>query len=150
MNENRLNGSYRIEANVSAEDWVVTGWEEGPVSDETAHLMGLFVNGSSTWDIRNLPSSDGLRVTIDGQAFQADLAPAEENCNRIDLEMAGTWANPENGATHSFLWIADLLWAGGDLSGTWSYEDQWTLEDQTGSTSFPSGELLGELRNASR
>lgn len=144
----RVNGTYRVESNVSDDDWVVTGWEDGPMTDESDHLMGLFVNGSATWDLRQLSASDALRVTIDGQAFEAALSTAEDNCNRLELEMEGSWANPQNGSTHQFLWIADLLWTGDALSGSWSYEDQWTLEDRTGSVSLPSGELQGSLRDA--
>ena len=144
----RLDGTYWLDSNVSGDDWEVTGWEEGPMTEETDHLMGLFVNGRTTWEIRNLPASDSLRLTIDGQPFEAELSTAEDNCNRIDLEMEGSWENPKNGATHQFFWSADLLWTGDALSGTWSYEDQWTLGERSGSILLPSGELQGSLRSA--
>ena len=142
----RLNGTYRLESNVSADDWEVSGWEDGPMIDETEHLMGLFVNGTSTWEVRELPSSGNLLLTIDGQGFEAAMSTAEDNCNRLDLEMEGSWNNPENGALHQFVWMADLLWSGDALSGSWSYEDQWTLEDRSGTVFLPSGELQGSLR----
>ncbi len=143
---NRLNGTYRVESNVSADDWGVTGWEDGPMIAETEHLMGLFANGTSTWELRNLPASGGLLVTIDGQGFEAALTAAEDNCNRLGVEMEGAWTNPENGALHDFVWLADLLWSGDALSGSWSYEDQWLLEDRSGTVFLPSGELQGSLR----
>lgn len=145
-NAARMDGVYTVEANVTADDWVVTGWEANEQTDQTTHLYGLFVNGSSTWELRNQPSAGGVRVTIDGQQFDAPLTVSDDNCNAFTLELAGQWNNPENGATHQFAWVGDLVWTGDALGGTWSYDDQWGLDGRTGSVSISKGELQASLR----
>ncbi len=144
-NPARLDGTYTVTANTINDDWSVSGFTEDEGDEEVQHLYGVFANGSSTWQLKHIPADDGFRVTIDGQQFAASYTPTDANCNRFELALSGAWTNPNNGATHQFSWVGDLVWTGDALGGDFTYEDEWGLDGRTGSVAIPSGEVKGTL-----
>ena len=141
----RIDGLYTVQSNVVSEDWVVTGYAEDDFEDRTNLLYGIFANGSSTWRVRSQPSAGGYQFVIDGQQFDAQATPSAENCNVLDVQMQGAWSNPENGAVHQFDWQGELVWTGDELGGSFSYEDEWGLDDTNGTISIPRGEIRATL-----
>jgi hypothetical protein len=147
-NPARLDGRYQVESNTVNDDWSVTGFDEGERDAEVAHLHGVFANGPATWNLKHVPADDGFRVTIDGQQYTATYTPSDANCNSFELSMSGAWSNPEDGATHQFTWVGDLVWTGDELGGTFEYRDEWGFDGRTGTVEIPSGEMRATIGGA--
>ncbi|HND33426.1 MAG TPA: hypothetical protein PKY30_03585 [Myxococcota bacterium] len=148
------------------------GSEGGLTLSEGYPTEELFINGTSRWKLNYQPSSERMTVLMNDVLEPTDL-PGEnfvftrveiggslkqdtENCNVLDLAMEDTYAASTTSFTgeiltnssHTFTFAANLVYAGDQLSGTFTYSDtvQGTDGDEVpfeGSITDASGTFLG-------
>jgi hypothetical protein len=113
------------------------GAEGSATVDEAYPSYEVFVNGWTRWEIAwsaaqtvtvrltDVAERQGDYGTGTEQTFQGTMVSSEANCNRVRLDLEGTWATV-SGSAHAFTYGADLTFTGGGLSGTFDYSDTWT------------------------
>lgn len=99
-----------------------------------------FYNGSRTWNIAYNRNANTVTLLIESQELTAAYTEDPANCNRFTLEITdGVWAadatalaDEENiTSNHAVHWLADLVWQGEELSGSYSVTDNWTVNGST-------------------
>lgn len=152
------------------------GTEGGLVLSEGYPTEELFVNGATRWKLNYQPSSERMTVLMNdvleptdlpgenfvftGVEISGALKQDEENCNILNLSMEDSYDASTSNFTgeiltdskHDFTFDARLVYAGDQLSGTFTYSDTMRGLDGDGapfegSISDANGTFLGVRAN---
>ena len=143
-NPSRIDGDYEVWSNAVGDGVVFTGLEDDEAT-RTEILQAAFPNGASSWSITYVPANGKIDLVIDeDQPFTATYEESPDNCNAFSMQFSGMFIS-EAGANHQFTWQGDLVYMGGEITGTFSYSDTWTHPDGQGSLEIPEGEIQAVL-----
>jgi hypothetical protein len=121
------------------------GTEGGATVDENYPSYDVFVNGWTRWEIAwsaagnvtvrmtDAPERQGDYGAAAEQTFQGTMISSEDNCNRVRLDLEGTW-DGASGSQHAFTYGADLTFTGDGLAGAFAYSDTWSQTYDTNDT----------------
>jgi len=146
----RINGTYAVY------QAILNGGGDGAVPDPAWPAYEALVNGWTKWEVTwttsgtvNLTITDAnerqgdlSEINPPAQSYSGTLTADEASCNRLNLELAGTWNTSAEALTFSY--TANLVFVGDHLGGTFTYED--TLSDGSPGITGAEGEFLGTLQ----
>ncbi len=154
----RFDGVWSVSSHVSSANWQVSGFNvdaadtadaQAAENDQADLLAQLFVNGTEDWTLARDGTSKAARLTISGQSYDARLTEDEDACNSFKLTFQGTW-NGNEGSLHTFKYDGTVTFLGDEMTGAWSYTDNFTWEDRAaqGSVAIPAGVFRAVLPGA--
>lgn len=156
----RVNGTYAMWHTVQnvGEGGAATVSEDYP-------SYQMFINGWSKWKIKASTIGGSLNADITDvaeyqgnyneaspttQAFSGALTLTETNCNAFNMRIEGEFGTTVD-TSHTFVYDADLVFAGDHVAGTFSYSDTFagTADDGSalsGAFENAKGEVSGTLQ----
>ena len=142
----RIEGTYDVFGSINQ-------YELDPV-DADMPTYAPWYHGSREWTFSYVPAASRFNILIEGQELSAKYEPGAGTCNAFKLTVPSSqWEvevtelgdTGESYSNHDANWIADMVWQGDELSGTYTVSDVWYVNDSRAGTLTASGTVSATL-----
>jgi hypothetical protein len=142
----RIEGTYDVFGSINQ-------YELDPV-DADMPTYAPWYHGSREWTLSYVPAAERFNILIEGQELTAKYEPGAGTCNAFRLTVPSTdWVTEvtalgdtgELFSTHDAAWVADMVWQGDEISGTYDVTDVWFVNETRAGTLTATGTVSGQL-----